>query len=197
MNDAATPAPRADGHAARRRGTRAQVIEAAVRLVAERGFSATSVDDIALAAGVAKGSVYYNFGSKSDILEAALTEGGERLQATISAARGDLRGREALAAVVGALLTAMQANPDFAKLMAAEVFRVERVWQETIGALRSVTIATFAEVISEIAPAEDTSLVGAATFGAVLVAGLEWLLFQPGRSVEDVRASVLRLTSGL
>ena len=78
MNDAATPAPRADGHAARRRGTRAQVIEAAVRLVAERGFSATSVDDIALAAGVAKGSVYYNFGSKSDILEAALTEGGEQ-----------------------------------------------------------------------------------------------------------------------
>ena len=168
-----------------------------MRLVAERGFSATSVDDIALAAGVAKGSVYYNFGSKSDILEAALTEGGERLQATISAARGDLRGREALAAVVGALLTAMQANPDFAKLMAAEVFRVERVWQETIGALRSVTIATFAEVISEIAPAEDTSLVGAATFGAVLVAGLEWLLFQPGRPVEEVRASVLRLTAGL
>ena len=197
MNDAATPAPRADGHAARRRGTRAQVIEAAVRLVAERGFSATSVDDIALAAGVAKGSVYYNFGSKSDILEAALTEGGERLQATISAARSDLRGREALAAVVGALLTAMQANPDFAKLMAAEVFRVERVWQETIGALRSVTSATFAEVISEIAPAEDTSLVGAATFGAVLVAGLEWLLSQPGRPVEEVRASVLPLTAGL
>jgi len=195
MSDATTP--RTDGHAARRRGTRAQVIEAAVRLVAERGFSATSVDDIALAAGVAKGSVYYNFTSKSDILEAALAEGSERLQTTINEARGDLRGREALSAVVGALLSSMQANPDFAKLMAAEVFRVEREWQETIGALRAVTIATFADVVGEISPGEDAALVGAATFGAVLVAGLEWLLFQPERSVEDVRASVLRLTAGL
>ena len=177
--------------------TKQLIVDAAVAVAAQHGISGASMDQIAETAGVAKGSVYYNFGSKSDILEAALTEGGERLQATISAARSDLRGREALAAVVGALLTAMQANPDFAKLMAAEVFRVERVWQETIGALRSVTIATFAEVISEISPDEDTSLVGAATFGAVLVAGLEWLLSQPGRPVEEVRASVLPLTAGL
>ena len=81
--------------------------------------------------------------------------------------------------------------------VASKVFRVEREWQETIGALRAVTIATFADVVGEISPGEDASLVGAATFGAVLVAGLEWLLFQPERSVEDVRASVLRLTAGL
>ena len=73
-----TPRPtraRTDGHAARRAGARAAVVDAAVRLVARQGFWATSVDAIAAEAGVAKGSVYYNFASKSEILEAALAEG--------------------------------------------------------------------------------------------------------------------------
>ena len=45
MNDAATPAPRADGHAARRRGTRAQVIEAAYNRDGDWEFTAQAARD--------------------------------------------------------------------------------------------------------------------------------------------------------
>ncbi|MEK8226407.1 TetR family transcriptional regulator [Oerskovia sp. M15] len=78
---------REQAFAARRAGTRQQIIDAAVNLIADQGFTATSVEDIAAAAGVAKGSVYYNFGSKSDVFEAALAGGLERLTLTLEAAR--------------------------------------------------------------------------------------------------------------
>jgi len=48
-----------DGRTRRRTETRQRLYEAAVELIAEQGFSATTVDDIALRAKVAKGTVYY------------------------------------------------------------------------------------------------------------------------------------------
>jgi len=99
--------------------TREHIVEAALALVADRGFTATSVDDIASAAGVAKGSVFYNFGSKSGLFEAIITEGVTRLTAALRAAAYGLHGREALEALVTELLAQVRAHPDFAKLMVA------------------------------------------------------------------------------
>ena len=56
----------------RRQATKAKLYEAAVTLIAEQGFSATTVDEIAERAGVAKGTVYYNFASKAELFEELL-----------------------------------------------------------------------------------------------------------------------------
>ncbi len=56
--------------AERRATTRGAILTAADRLFAEAGFAATSVDDIAKAAGVAKGAVYHHFPSKEAVFEA-------------------------------------------------------------------------------------------------------------------------------
>jgi len=53
--------------AERRAATIAAILASARTLFAERGFEATSIDDIALAAGVAKGAVYHHFPSKEAI----------------------------------------------------------------------------------------------------------------------------------
>lgn len=45
------------------------IVAAARRLFAERGFSATSIDEIARAAGVAKGGVYHHFDNKEQLFE--------------------------------------------------------------------------------------------------------------------------------
>lgn len=187
----------ADGFVVRRENTRQLIVDAAVRLVAERGFSATSVDDIAAAAGVAKGSVYYNFGSKTDVLEAALELGLERVQTMLDEVRVGLTGRAALHALISGLLNQVHARPDFAKLIAAEVFRVGREWQESIGLIRSTIIASYERALEEMRPGEDVSILAASVFGAVLVAGLEWLVFQPEREFDDVLDGVLQLTAGL
>jgi AcrR family transcriptional regulator len=51
----------------RRRRTRDELVDAAARLFVERGFHATSVDQVAAEAGYTKGAVYSNFDSKEDL----------------------------------------------------------------------------------------------------------------------------------
>ncbi len=63
----------ADRPATERRGrpanphARAQILRAAAAAFMERGFSGTSIDDIASAIGVTKGSIYHQFENKSDL----------------------------------------------------------------------------------------------------------------------------------
>src|SRR4051812_26064509 len=64
-----------DGRTRRREDTRQRLFEAAVELIAQQGFAATTVDDIALRANLAKGTVYYNFGSKTALFEELLRHG--------------------------------------------------------------------------------------------------------------------------
>ena len=61
--------------------TREEVLEAADRLFLERGFHATSVDQIAQAAGFTKGAVYSNFTAKEDLFFAVYER---RMQRTVA-----------------------------------------------------------------------------------------------------------------
>ena len=64
--------------------TKQLIVDAAVAVAAQHGISGASMDQIAETAGVAKGSLYYNFASK-DALEHALDELARRF-ATIGKA---------------------------------------------------------------------------------------------------------------
>ncbi|MEJ2679537.1 MAG: TetR/AcrR family transcriptional regulator [Gemmatimonadota bacterium] len=61
--------------------TRERIIDAAARLMLNKGYAATTVDEIVADAGVAKGSVYHFFDSKEAVglaaLEAYFRRGGE------------------------------------------------------------------------------------------------------------------------
>ncbi len=176
-------------------GTRRHILEAAVALIADRGFAATSVDEIAEAAGVAKGSVYYNFGSKTELFTDILTAGITRLTEGLRAALAREPGRPAVEALVTELLRQIRDHPAFAKVVAAEVFRTGRDWQASIQLLHDEAIRVFADGVlagHPGTPPRDAEIMGSAVFGATLVAGLEWLAFQPDRSLEDVLPALLR-----
>lgn len=55
------------------------IARAAARLFAERGYGATSVDDIGAAVGVSGPAIYWHFASKQAMLAAILTDISERL----------------------------------------------------------------------------------------------------------------------
>lgn len=63
--------PQERGDAAR---NRALLLDAARRLIAERGADAVSMDDIAAAAGVGKGTVFRRFGSRAGLMVVLLDE---------------------------------------------------------------------------------------------------------------------------
>jgi len=54
--------------------TRAALLEAAERVFADRGFRGASVDAVVAAAGLSKGTFYWHFKSKDDLLFALLEE---------------------------------------------------------------------------------------------------------------------------
>jgi AcrR family transcriptional regulator len=58
--------------AERRKATVAAILAAARKEFAAKGFNATTIDDIAARAGVAKGAVYHHFGAKEEIFERVL-----------------------------------------------------------------------------------------------------------------------------
>ena len=53
---------------------RAALLAAATGLIRERGIEAVSVEDVALAAGVGKGTVFRRFGDKAGLIQAVVDE---------------------------------------------------------------------------------------------------------------------------
>ncbi|GAB7043256.1 MULTISPECIES: TetR/AcrR family transcriptional regulator [Catenuloplanes] len=188
-----------DGRTRRRDDTRQRLYEAAVELIAEQGYSATTVDDIALRAGVAKGTVYYNFASKTSLFEGLLRHGIGLLTEAFRTAVDGLPPREALAALVHAQLTYIQRYRAFAQLLLSEMWRTNREWQQTLTLLREEAISVIAETISRGVrsgdlPADlDVRVASSALFGVGLVVAVDWLVFTPERPVEDVEASLLAI----
>ena len=77
---AAALPPEQELHARRR------LIEAAIQIFDRKGYAASSVREIAEAAGVTKPVVYYHFGSKEGLLVAILDEAVRDFSSTIDAA---------------------------------------------------------------------------------------------------------------
>jgi AcrR family transcriptional regulator len=61
-----------DGRSERSRATRSRIVAAASDLFVREGYSATSVEALARAAGVGAQTVYYGFGTKKGVLAACL-----------------------------------------------------------------------------------------------------------------------------
>jgi AcrR family transcriptional regulator len=68
--------------------SRAQILVAARRLFAERGYFNCKVKDIAQEAGMSTGNVYWYFEGKDDVLKAVLAEGFEAQAEVLTTALG-------------------------------------------------------------------------------------------------------------
>ena len=47
--------------------TKRKIFETSMKLFAEKGYDATSIEEITATVGVAKGTLYYHFSSKEEI----------------------------------------------------------------------------------------------------------------------------------
>lgn len=183
-----------------RANTRQLITEAAVRVAAQHGISGASMDQIADTAGVAKGSLYYNFTSKDAIFEAVIRDGYARLATAIDDSRASAAPGDGPRAVATAVLETMRGNLDLAKLMTAELFRTDRSWHATMELARSAVVVRLRDVLraareasgDPVGAAHTTETAGAAFFGALAGACLDWLLFHPDQPIEHVLDQVLR-----
>jgi AcrR family transcriptional regulator len=121
-----------------------RILDAALRLFAERGFDGTSVQGIVEAAEVTKGALYHYFDSKDDLLYEIYHSLIARQLADLGAvlAQG-LPPREALRAVLTGLIRSTAEHIDEAKVFSREMHRLGSARMRSIRADRRRYHVTF------------------------------------------------------
>jgi AcrR family transcriptional regulator len=129
--------------------SRELILDATERLMAARGYAATSINDIRKACGLPPSSIYWHFGSKEGVLAAVMQRGADRFFAAIPTS-ADVEGQLAV-------LSSLQSqHPDFLRLF--YMLSLERnndpVIAEVIRRVRDTAIARFREAITQLLPAD-------------------------------------------
>ena len=118
--------------------TRGRITEAAIKLFSERGFDASSVDDICAEAGVSKGAFYHHFESKQALFLALLDGWLRTIDSAIEASL-DRTAPETFLAMTEAFpyifQTAGRGLPMFLEFW-LQASRDEKIWQASIAPYR-------------------------------------------------------------
>lgn len=107
----------------KKRETRARIIDVAIRMFGERGIAAPTVEEIAAAADVGKGTIYNYFATKEEIVVAFMVEVEKRVQAKVSdfaMRRGPLE--SILADFIRYQLELKEPYRDFVRVFMAQVY---------------------------------------------------------------------------
>jgi AcrR family transcriptional regulator len=103
---------------------RRQILDAAIRVFATRGFHACRVSDVADEAGVAYGLVYHYFGSKEEILNTLFSERWQlMLDAIAEIDRQQVPARDKLYMVASFIIDSYHHEPNLMKVIIVEVTR--------------------------------------------------------------------------
>jgi AcrR family transcriptional regulator len=125
------------------------ILDATERLMATRGYAATSISDIRKACGLPPSSIYWHFGSKEGVLAAVMERGAERYFAAIPA---DAEFERQMAAVI----ELQEQHPEFLRLFL--LLSLERSHDpaaaEIMRRVRDRAIARFRDAIAQLLPAD-------------------------------------------
>jgi AcrR family transcriptional regulator len=112
---------------------RRQILDAAVKVFARRGFTQCRVSDIADEAGVAYGLLYHYFRSKDEVLDTLFLERWSVMVDVIAEvdARQDATAREKLEAVASFIIESYRHDPDLMKVIIVEVTRAANSFGRT------------------------------------------------------------------
>ncbi len=164
------------------------------------------MDEIAAAAGgVSKGgTVYYNFGSKSDLIAQLLRHGVDIMLVRLQDVRGQANDPlESMTNMVGQAMEFMDDYPSFARLWVSENWRTPGEWSAVFAELRAELLAVIGSAVESVASGYkvDESIarggsLEAAIFGAIFVVGLDRQTYNPERTREQSVAAVMTIMHG-
>jgi AcrR family transcriptional regulator len=171
---------------------RRQILEAAVRAFARKGYHACRVGEIAQEAGVAYGLVYHYFTSKEALLQTIFRETWEQMLARIrEVEEGDDPAREKVRKVTALLLRTWKRDPDLVRVLVREVTRSPEQLQQQIDEIGHASEALERIVASGQASGEFRTDVDAKIAATVFYGALEetltgWVMGQLPDGDEDI-----------
>ncbi|PRY42589.1 TetR/AcrR family transcriptional regulator [Umezawaea tangerina] len=172
---------------------REAILVAAKRLIDERGIEAVCMDDVAVAAGVGKGTVFRRFGDREGLIEALALRAGE--------------GWREGAAVV--LADESRSAADRVRLFAEGLFDhvlgtlpLVRAFEQVsrahacVGGMEPVRAALIG-LVERLVPGCDAEIRAESLLVNLRAAHIHYLVHERGMPVERVRAGVLGLAEDL
>ncbi len=106
--------------------TRARLLKAALSVFASRGYAATTLEDIALQAGVTRGAIYWHFQNKAELYDCLLVEYSARGNAIVGQAISEGGNfRDILKRILVRLLSAFEDDPELGSAMALALFTTD------------------------------------------------------------------------
>jgi TetR/AcrR family fatty acid metabolism transcriptional regulator len=173
---------------------RRQLLDAAVRVFARKGFHASRVGDIAEAAGVAHGLLYHYFASKDQVLEAVFHENWSVLLARIaSVEETDEPAADQLRHITAIVLRTWLHLPDVVRVVIREFGRSPEL-ADRIGDLAQ-PIDAFTRVIErgvergEFRQDIDPRVAATVVYGSIDELLTAWVLDRLPSGEEDVAAA--------
>jgi AcrR family transcriptional regulator len=186
---AGAPRERADAAA-----NRVRILEAAVRVLAERGAEGTSIDAVACEAGVGKGTIFRRFGDRSGLFQALLDEHLRAFQDAFLFGPPPLGpgapAEDRLAAFLDGLLDLLDDQLELT--LALEKDR----WGPPIGGYVALSVHV-ESLIREISPALDAPVTAQLLLSALDGKLVRHLRRDAGVSLATIKASVRPLIAGL
>ncbi|MFO0615852.1 MAG: TetR/AcrR family transcriptional regulator [Polyangiaceae bacterium] len=166
--------------------TRARILDVARRSLEEVGFEATSIRDVARAAGVAPGTVLLHFPDKRDLLHAALFDGLEEVSRRVRkpGPRSSSKARSlesALTGVARAFYAYYAERPALSRALLRESLFAAPPWSQRfatqVGEVHAhvVALAAGARDRGELDASVDADVLGAAFLSFYYFALLAWI----------------------
>lgn len=184
-----------------RQDARAHVARTGVALFLERGFDATTMDDVAAAAGISRRTLFRYFGSKEELALGHLSGLGDELAAAVRAQPADADVWDVLVTAMEQVLPTALAHDDGAARALSRLV-------ETTAALRAAHADKHRSWVDALAPAvaerldsvDDPELAARAVVGTVLAcldaATHRWVGTDEPRSVRDLALAALAAVRG-
>ena len=171
----------------------ADILNAAIYVMAEKGYHKTRISDIAEHAGVAYGLVYHYFGSKEKILAYILESLWERFGERISKIQNSGQSTASkLTEIMDYMLDTQIARPDIIRLLVQEIVRARNIEnlpemeivRRIIGMIEQVFIDGVAA--GELEAGTDTRLLALTFFGSVelLLTAVATGVYNPGKKLD-------------
>ncbi|TMR92067.1 TetR/AcrR family transcriptional regulator [Nonomuraea basaltis] len=147
-----------------RRNRRAEILEAAARLFAARGFHGVSIEDIGGAVGVSGPALYRHFTGKEALLSEMLLDISSRLrESAVAAATTSSDPREILDALLNVQITFAIEQPALITVHDRELGNVPEPERRQIRRLQRLYVEEWVTVLAELHPACPAARLRAAT----------------------------------
>lgn len=176
-----------------------RLFAASMQLLGTRGPNSVSVEEIAQMAGVSKGTVYYNFGSKDKMIGQMLDFGADLLMTELNNAAAQGEPLVALHDMTGVAMDFIEKYPSFAQLWIGEQLRPDSTWGEQLTPLHAQVTGLIQEVLERLVVLDEAEKLPAATaiFGAALFTARIRTSGQNHLEREQAVTAVLRTVDGL